>query len=109
MEVSYKLDFSKCSVKDFPSDKKDFTQIVETLKCFSDSKLLESRNRHKLTKKNVGKEADRIISFINLYDSVYSLDVYHRNGHKGGVRLLYTPDYDDSTLIYILDCFIDTH
>lgn len=103
------LDFTKCVVKDFPTNKKDFQEIINTLQSFESDEKLYTRNNHKLDKKNKGSNSERISNFINTYDKVYSLDVYHRNGSKGNIRLLYTTDFDNVNLIYILDCFIDTH
>lgn len=103
------LDFSECTIKSYPKDKRDFKEIIEALKCFKSKELLETRDNHELTEKDKGTNSARITSFIDDYKHVWSIDVYHRNSSKGMYRLLYYSDFDDIRIAHVLDCFIDTH
>lgn len=102
------LDFTKCTIDDYPKSKIDFKEIIETFKAFKSKNDLKAKDDHKLKKEDIGKKSDRIMPMINQYEKVKSLDVYHRQGKKGKIRMLYTKD-DSLGIAYILDCFIDTH
>ncbi|MBP5601622.1 MAG: hypothetical protein J6X78_02745 [Treponema sp.] len=103
------LDFSECTIKDSPSEKRDFKEIVSALSSFQSQDTLKARTNHKLTKKDIGANSERIEQFIDQYKNVWSIDVYHRNSSKGNYRLLYYPDFDNIRIAHVLDCFIDTH
>ena len=103
------LSFSKCDVTSHPTSKRDFQEIINTLAAFVTDEKMSARGKHKLTKKDIGKNSDKISCLIDKYEKVCSLDVYHRGGSKGNTRLLYSLDEDNANVAYILDCFIDTH
>lgn len=108
IDQNYILDFTKCDVDDYPKSKIDFENIIETFQAFNKNNLA-SRDDHKLKKEDIGKNSGRIERLINTYGKVHSVDVGHRNGASGNMRLLYTKDTINAHLIYVLDCFIDTH
>lgn len=110
LEIDQKLilDFTKCDTKEYPSNRNDFEMIIKTFQAVNTNNL-SSRDDHKLVKKNKGKNAVRITKFINDYKNVHSLDVGHRNGTNGNMRLLYTRDETFSNILHVLDCFIDDH
>lgn len=64
---------------------------------------------HPLCKKGNGKESAYIEKLIKENQTIYSLDVFHRGGSNGKIRLLYTENADDAYLLHILNCFIDDH
>lgn len=108
----YSLDFSSCSVRSYPSDKVSFSAVIETLSALSKASRhedLQSKGWHKIVSKGIGKSSEYIQSLIRKYGTVNSLDVFHRNGKNGNIRLLYAPSYDNAFLLQILDCYIDDH
>lgn len=108
----YTLDFSSCSVRNYPSDKVSFSAVIETLSILSKASShedLKKKGWHKLTSKGSGKSSEYIQSLIKKFGSVHSLDVFHRNGKNGNIRLLYAPSYDNAFLFQVLDCYIDDH
>lgn len=109
VEKKLYLDFTQCTVDNYPKNKVDFKRIIETFAAFGSKNDLKARDDHELDKKDIGNKAERIMPMIREYKKVKSLDVYHRQGKNGKMRLLYSPDPDDSSIVYILDCFIDTH
>ena len=108
----FHLDFSFCRVENYPKNKADFTAIINLfskISSSSNSQDLISVGHHSLSNKGNGKQSEFISNLLQKYNSIYSLDVYHRGGKNGKWRLFYFVDYDNPQLFHILDCFIDNH
>ena len=109
---NFRLDFSKCDVDKYPTDKKSFKAVIELLRVISNStecKDLCSVGYHPLCNKGNGKESAYIKKLIRENQKIFSLDVFHRGGSNGNIRLLYAENTDYSCLLHILNCYIDDH
>lgn len=105
----FTLDFSFCDCKDYPSQKREFESLIDALKSFSRENPLAGKNPHKLDKKGNVRNSGYIQQLINNHNAVWSIDACPRNGQSGDKRVLFTYDDKRQGVVYILNCFIDTH
>lgn len=99
------LRFDNCCLQNIPDTKPDVKQVIETLKDFSDHDQLELRHVHKLKDDGRFKTAQTLIDQYPT-QTLWSVDVYTRNGLKGNYRLIY---YRDGNIAQVVAVFIDTH
>lgn len=105
----FTLDFSFCDCKDYPSQKREFESLIDALKSFSSENPLAGKKSHKLDPKGNVRNSGYIQQLINNHNAVWSIDACPRNGQSGDKRILFTYDDKRQGVVYILNCFIDTH
>jgi hypothetical protein len=83
--------FEFCDEGYLPSQKQDAKQVIKALKSFLSVEALQSRNPHPLKS---GSQNPKINTIMQTYKDLelISVDVGHRNGKNGNMRLLYYID-----------------
>jgi hypothetical protein len=106
VQKPFSVCFEHCSSHTIPTSKRQIKKVLDALVSFSNKDKHDARNPHPLD----GSKKERLNNIITKYkETVYSLDVGHRNGEDGNYRLLYYRDPKDQSIAKIIHLFIDTH